>query len=317
MSLFNTVPESLGHTPLVRLNTMAAGLKAEIFVKVESANPSGSVKYRPAVNMILDAEQRGALKPGMSVVEPTSGNTGIALALAGAARGYQVVLVMPESMSVERRAILKAMGAELVLTPAADGMKGAVNRAEALLAEEPGRYFMPGQFDNPANPAAHEQTTGPEITADLGDDLAAFVATVGTGGTFTGTTRWLKRRIPGLLAVAVEPAESPLISQSLSGEPLRPAPHGIQGIGANFLPKNLDLSLVDRALAVDTQEALETARRLTREEGLFCGISSGAAVAAALRLGAEPAFAGKKIVAILPDTAERYLSTALFRAGLN
>lgn len=310
--IFDNTPKSLGRTPLIRLNRLTANLKARVIVKVESSNPSASVKYRPAVAMIEDAEARGVLKPGMTIVEPTSGNTGIALALAGAAKGYRVTLAMPETMSIERRNILKAMGAELLLTPAVIGMKGAIDQAIKLSAAEPERYFMPDQFSNPANPAVHERTTGPEITQELGEDIAAFVASVGTGGTLTGTTRWLKKQFPNLTAVAVEPEESPLIRQTLAGEELKPAPHGIQGIGANFLPANLDLSLIDRVIGVSTADAMRMGRRLTQEEGIFCGISSGAAVAAALSLAKEEAFSGKNIVVILPDTGERYLSTGLF-----
>jgi len=304
---------SIGHTPLVRLNRIARGLPAVLLVKTEGRNPAYSVKCRVGAAMIWDAEQRGALKPGMAIVEPTSGNTGIALAYVAAARGYPLTLAMPETMSVERRRVLAAFGATLVLTPGADGMRGAIARAEALAASDPQRIFMPQQFKNPANPAIHERTTGPEIWADTGGDVAAVVAGVGTGGTITGLSRFFKRTLGRpLLSVAVEPAESPVLTQRLAGLPLAPGPHAIQGIGAGFIPDTLDLALVDRVETVRGGEAIEMARRLAREEGILAGISGGAAVAAAVRVARDPALAGRTLVAILPDSGERYLSTALF-----
>ena len=304
---------SIGHTPLVRLNRIARGLPAVLVVKTEGRNPAYSVKCRVGAAMIWDAEQRGALKPGMAIVEPTSGNTGIALAYVAAARGYPLTLAMPETMSVERRRVLAAFGATLVLTPGADGMRGAIARAEALAASDPQRIFMPQQFKNPANPAIHERTTGPEIWADTGGDVAAVVAGVGTGGTITGLSRFFKRTLGRpLLSVAVEPAESPVLTQRLAGLPLAPGPHAIQGIGAGFIPDTLDLALVDRVETVRGGEAIEMARRLAREEGILAGISGGAAVAAAVRVARDPALAGRTLVAILPDSGERYLSTALF-----
>jgi cysteine synthase A len=263
--------------------------------------------------MVWDAEERGTLKPGMSIVEATSGNTGIALAFAAAARGYGCVLTMPDTMSMERRKVLIAFGARLVLTPGAKGMKGAIAKAEEIAAAEPEKYLLLRQFENPANPAIHEKTTGPEIWEDTGGEVDVFVAGVGTGGTLTGVSRYLKHtRGRKILTVAVEPANSPVISQTLAGQTPAPTPHKIQGIGAGFIPKNLDLSLIDRVEQVSNEEAIATARRLAREEGILCGISCGAAMAAALRLAREPEFAGKTIVVVLPDAGERYLSGALF-----
>jgi cysteine synthase A len=302
--------ESIGRTPLVRLNRIV-GKSATVLAKVEGRNPAYSVKDRIGAAMIWDAERKGLLRPGGAIVEPTSGNTGIALAFVGVARGYRVVLTMPETMSVERRRILAALGADLILTEGSKGMKGALAKAEELRASE--GFYMPGQFDNPANPAIHETTTGPEIWADTGGAVDVFVSGVGTGGTLTGVSRYLKRtRGKSVLTVAVEPRQSPVISQHLSGGPLQPAPHRIQGIGAGFVPANLDLSLVDRVEQVDDAEAIEYARRLAREEGILSGISSGAAAAAAARLASSPECEGKTIVAVLPDAGERYLSTALF-----
>jgi len=304
--------QSIGNTPLVRLNHVTKGALATVIAKVEGRNPAYSVKCRIGANMIWDAEARGILKPGVEIVEPTSGNTGIALAYVAAARGYKLTLTMPETMSIERRRVLAALGANLILTPGSAGMKGAVSKAEELVASDPVRYFLPQQFNNPANPAIHEKTTGPEIWADTDGAVDVIVSGVGTGGTITGISRYLKSQGKKIISVAVEPKESPVISQKLAGQELRPGPHKIQGIGAGFIPENLDLSLVDRVEQVDSNEALEFARRLTREEGLLVGISSGAAVAAAVRLANLPEFAGKTIVVILPDLAERYLSTALF-----
>jgi cysteine synthase len=304
--------QSIGNTPLVRLNHVTKGAQATVLAKVEGRNPAYSVKCRIGANMIWDAEERGVLKPGVEIVEPTSGNTGIALAYVAAARGYKLTLTMPETMSIERRRVLAALGANLILTPGSAGMKGAVTKAEELVASDPQRYFLPQQFNNPANPAIHERTTGPEIWNDTDGAVDVIVSGVGTGGTITGISRYLKGKGKTILAVAVEPKESPVITQKLAGQELKPGPHKIQGIGAGFIPENLDLSLVDRVEQVDSNEAIEFARRLTREEGLLVGISSGAAVAAAVRLANLPEFAGKTIVVILPDLAERYLSTALF-----
>ena len=312
MAFFTDNSLSVGNTPLVRLNRLASGLRATVLVKVEGRNPSYSVKCRTAASMVWEAERSGELTPGMAIVEPTSGNTGIALAMVGAARGYRVTLTMPESMSLERRRVLAALGADLVLTPAADGMAGAVKQAQEMLAETRGRFFMPNQFANPANPLIHERTTGPEIWSQTEGQVAAVVAGVGTGGTVVGVGRYFRGIGASVQMVAVEPAESPLLSQRKAGLPCAPGTHGIQGIGANFLPQVVDFSVIDRIAGVFTQEALETARRLAKEEGILSGISSGAAVAAALRLAAEEACAGRVIVAILPDTGERYLSTALF-----
>jgi cysteine synthase len=303
---------SIGNTPLVRLQRVAGG-RATVLAKVESRNPAGSVKCRIGAAMVWDAEKRGVLKPGMEIVEPTSGNTGIALAFVGAARGYKVTLTMPETMSIERRKILKALGANVVLTAGSKGMKGAIEMAEQMTAEQPGRFFMPQQFKNPANPAIHEKTTGPEIWKDTNGVIDALVAGVGTGGTITGISRHIKRqRGRPILSIAVEPAASPVLSQKFAGQELKPGPHAIQGIGAGFVPDVLDLSLIDRVESVSNDEAMDFARRLAREEGLLSGISCGAAVAVAARLAEAPEMAGKTIVVILPDSGERYLSTALF-----
>ncbi len=312
MKFFADNSLSIGNTPLVRLNKVAPG-GALVLAKIEGRNPAYSVKCRIGTAMIADAEQRGLLKPGMEVVEPTSGNTGIALAFVCAAKGYPVTLTMPDTMSIERRKVLKAFGAKLVLTEGAKGMKGAIQQAEDIRASDPGRYYMPQQFENPANPAIHEQTTGPEIWDDTDGQVDVVVAGVGTGGTITGISRYLKHtRGRSILSVAVEPEISPIISQRLAGEELKPSPHKIQGIGAGFIPGTLDLSIVDRVERVSNEEAVAFARRLAQEEGILCGISCGAAGAAAARLAAEPAFAGKTIVVILPDAGERYLSSVLF-----
>jgi cysteine synthase A len=286
---------------------------ARVYAKLEAHNPAYSVKCRIGTSMILDAERRGVLKPGGEIIEPTSGNTGIALASVAAARGYGLTLTMPETMSIERRRVLAALGARLVLTPGTEGMKGAIARAEEIAASDPVRYFMPQQFRNPANPAVHEQTTGPEIWDDTEGKVDVLVAGVGTGGTISGISRYIKKtRGKAILSVAVEPEESPVITQALAGEALKPGPHKIQGLGAGFIPETLDLQLVDRVEKVSGPEAIEFARRLAREEGLLVGISSGAAALAAARLAASEASAGKTIVVILPDAGERYLSTALF-----
>jgi cysteine synthase len=309
----SAVDVTIGDTPIVYLNRVSAGLPGAVAVKLESRNPGGSVKDRIGRSMIDDAEARGIITRGKTViVEPTSGNTGIALALVGAARGYKVILTMPESMSIERRKLLKAFGAELVLTDKAKGMKGAVDAANELAEKTPDAWIA-GQFDNPANPKAHYETTGPEIEAALdGATLGAFVAGVGTGGTISGAGRYLKERFPGVLAIAVEPAESPIITQRRAGEELTPGPHLIQGIGANFIPSVLDIDVLDGVERVTGDEAIATARRLAAEEGLLVGISSGANVTAALRLAAKPEFAGKVIVTVAPSTGERYLTTKLW-----
>ncbi|MGD9782165.1 MAG: cysteine synthase A [Kiritimatiellia bacterium] len=305
--------ESIGNTPLVRLNRVAQGANATVLAKMEGRNPAYSVKCRIGAAMIWDAEKHGLLKPGVEIVEPTSGNTGIALAYVAAARGYKLTLTMPETMSIERRRVLAALGANLVLTPGVEGMKGAIQRAEALAASDPKRYFLPQQFKNPANPAIHEKTTGPEIWTDTDGGIDVLVAGVGTGGTLSGISRFIKKtKGKKILSVAVEPAESPVISQKLAGQELKPGPHKIQGIGAGFIPDTLDLSLVDRVEQVTGDEAIDMARRLAKEEGMLVGISCGAAAAVAVRLARQSEFAGQTIVVILPDAAERYLSTPLF-----
>ncbi len=304
---------SIGNTPLVRLNHVTEGAAATVLGKVEGRNPAFSVKCRIGANMVWDAEKRGVLTPGVEIIEPTSGNTGIALAFVCAARGYQLTLTMPETFSIERRRVLAALGATLILTPGSEGMKGAIGRAEEIAKADPQRWFLPQQFKNPANPEIHEQTTGPEIWNDTGGAIDVLVSGVGTGGTITGVSRYIKNtRGKKILSVAVEPRESPVISQKLAGQPIKPGPQKIQGIGAGFVPDTLDLSIVDRVELVDSAEAIEFARRLAREEGLLVGISSGAAAVVAVRLAKQPEFAGKTIVVILPDLAERYLSTALF-----
>ena len=313
MPFFEDNTKSIGHTPLVRINRLDASSGATVLAKVEGRNPAYSVKCRIGSAMVWDAEERGALKPGMSIVEATSGNTGIALAFAAAARGYGCVLTMPDTMTMERRKVLAAFGAKLVLTPGAKGMKGAIAKAEELAAAEPRKYLLMKQFENPANPGIHEKTTGPEIWNDTDGKVDIFVSGVGTGGTLTGVSRYIKKtRGKAILTVAVEPTHSPVITQTRAGQPLTPSPHKIQGIGAGFVPHNLDLSMVDRVEQVSNDEAIDFARRLAREEGLLSGISSGAAIAVAVRLAREPANAGKTIVVILPDAGERYLSGALF-----
>ncbi|NLV72661.1 MAG: cysteine synthase A [Actinobacteria bacterium] len=304
---------SIGRTPLVRLNRVIGRSKANVLAKIESRNPAGSIKCRVGAAMIWDAEEKGLLNPHTELIEPTSGNTGIGLAYVCAARGYKLTLAMPETMSMERRKILAFYGANLLLTPGAEGMQGAIDRAQALAASDPERYYLPQQFTNPANPAIHEKTTGPEIWISTDGKVDVLVAGVGTGGTLTGISRFFERvKQQPLCSVAVEPATSAVIAQTLAGQELRPGPHGIQGIGAGFIPGNLDLTLVDRAESVDTEEAIAMARRLAREEGIMTGISGGAATTAAVRIAQEPEFAEKTIVVILPDAGERYLSTALF-----
>jgi len=316
MHVFEDNTKSIGRTPLVRINRLDASSGAVVLAKIEGRNPAYSVKCRIGSAMVWDAEERGTLKPGMSLVEATSGNTGIALAFAAAARGYGCALTMPDTMSMERRKVLVAFGAKLILTPGAKGMKGAIAKAEELAAADPSRYLLMKQFENPANPAIHEKTTGPEIWDDTDGKVDIFVSGVGTGGTLTGVSRYIKKtRGKQIVTVAVEPTHSPVITQTLAGQPLTPSPHKIQGIGAGFVPQNLDLSFVDRVEQVNNDEAIDMARRLAREEGLLSGISSGAALAAALRLAREPNNKGKTIVVILPDAGERYLSGALF-AGL-
>lgn len=307
MKIAQNALELVGNTPLVKLDRIMHmhDCKAEVVAKLEKCNPAGSSKDRVAISMIEDAENRGLLKPGALIIEPTSGNTGVGLAMAAACKGYQLILTMPASMSVERRLLLAAMGARIVLTDASLGMSGAVRKAEELLEENPGA-FMPSQFDNPANPAAH-RSTAEEILRDTDGEVDVFVACAGTGGTVSGTGRVLKAAKPDVHIVAVEPAESPLISEGRSGA------HGIQGIGANFIPENYDASVVDQVVTVSTEEAYKFGRELAAREGLLCGISSGAAVAAAVRLAALSEYAGKRIVALLPDTGERYLSTPMFK----
>ena len=311
--IFEDNSKSIGGTPLVRLNHITEGAGATVFAKVEARNPSYSVKCRIGASMIWDAEDRGILKPGIEIIEPTSGNTGIALAYVAAARGYKLTLTMPDTMSIERRRILAALGANLILTPGVEGMKGAISRAEELAASDPARWFLPQQFKNPANPAIHERTTGPEIWNDTAGGIDVLVAGVGTGGTISGVSRYIKQTMgKQILSVAVEPKESPVITQRLAGQDIKPGPHKIQGIGAGFIPDTLDLSLVDRVEQIASDDAIGFAKRLAREEGLLVGISCGAAVAVATRLAFDPEFAGKTIVAILPDGAERYMTTALF-----
>ena len=314
-NIYRDNAESIGHTPLIKLNRVVQGAKATVLAKIEGRNPAYSVKCRIGAAMIWDAEKRGILTPGsngITVVEPTSGNTGIALAFVCASRGYPLVLTMPETMSIERRKLLLAYGARLVLTEGAKGMSGAVTKAEEIAASDP-KYVLLQQFKNPANPAIHESTTGPEIWDDTEGKIDIFVAGVGTGGTITGVSRYIKNtRGRKILSVAVEPAASPLMSQRRAGEPLKPAGHKIQGIGANFIPDVLDLSLVDAIEQVTNEESVHYARRLAREEGILAGISCGAATAAAVRVARRPENAGKTIVVILPDSGERYLSSILF-----
>ena len=307
MKIHHSLSELVGHTPLLSADKYARAehLDATILVKLEGFNPAGSVKDRVALQMILDAEEAGILSPGGTIIEPTSGNTGIGLAAMGVARGYRVVLTMPDSMSVERRCLLAAYGAELVLTPGAEGMTGAVNKANELSREIPGSWVA-GQFDNPSNPKAHYLTTGPEIWADTEGHVDLYVAGVGTGGTLSGTAKFLKERNPDLRAIAVEPAASPLLSQGRAGK------HGLQGIGANFVPENLDRSLIDEILPVEDEEAYAAARQLVKTEGFLCGISGGAALHAATVLAKRSENAGKTIVVILPDAGDRYLSTPLY-----
>jgi cysteine synthase A len=310
---FQDNAESIGRTPLVRLNRVIDGAPATVLGKIEGRNPAYSVKCRLGAAMVWDAEKRGVLGPGKEIVEPTSGNTGIALAFVAAARGYPLTLTMPETMSIERRKLLVAFGAKLVLTDGTKGMNGAIAKAEELVASDPGRYVLLQQFKNPANPAIHEKTTGPEIWEDTAGAIDIFVSGVGTGGTITGVSRYIKKtKGKAITTIAVEPTNSPVISQTRAGQPLKPGPHKIQGIGAGFVPDVLDLSLVDEVELVTNEEAIAYARRLAREEGILAGISCGAAVAAAARVAKRPENEGKTIVAVLPDSGERYLSTVLF-----
>ncbi len=303
---------SIGRTPLVRLNRVTDGAQASVIAKIEGRNPAYSVKCRIGAAMIWDAERRGLLKPGRELIEPTSGNTGIALAFVGAARGYPVTLLMPETMSIERRAVLKLLGAKIILTDGALGMGASIERAEQMVAAEPNRWVLLQQFQNPANPDIHFKTTGPEIWDDTQGQIDAFVAGIGTGGTITGVSRYIKlEKKKRILSVGVEPRGSAVISQTLAGKPIEPGPHAIQGIGAGFIPGTLDLKMLDRVEKVSDEEAIEMARRLAKEEGILSGISCGAAVSAAVKLAHEPAMKGKMIVVILPDSGERYLSSAL------
>ena len=313
MTIYQDNSLSIGHTPLVKLNRILDGARATVLAKIEGRNPAYSVKCRIGAAMIWDAEKRGLLGPGKEIVEPTSGNTGIALAFVAAARGIPLTLTMPETMSIERRKLLVAYGAKLVLTEGAKGMKGAIEKAEEIAASDPKRYVLLQQFKNPANPAIHETTTGPEIWDDTNGGVDIFVSGVGTGGTITGVSRFIENtKGKAIKSVAVEPSASPILSQKRAGEELKPGPHKIQGIGAGFVPDNVDLSLVDEVEQVSNEEAIGYARRLAREEGIISGISSGAAVAAAVRQARRPENAGKTIVVILPDSGERYLSTILF-----
>ncbi|MDR0736377.1 MAG: cysteine synthase A [Zoogloeaceae bacterium] len=312
MSVFNDNIQSVGRTPLVRLNRITDGAAATVLAKIEGQNPAYSVKDRIGVALIEDAEKRGILGPGKELVEPTSGNTGIALAYVAAAKGIKLTLTMPETMSIERRKLQAAFGAKLVLTEGAKGMPGAIAKATEIAASDP-RYVLLQQFKNPANPAIHEATTGPEVWEDSKGAVDVFVSGVGTGGTITGVSRYIKKtRGKAIVSVAVEPASSPVLTQTRTGQPVQSGPHKIQGIGAGFVPDTLDLSLVDEIEQVTNEEAVEYARRLIREEGILAGISSGAAAAAAIRLAKQPKYAGKTIVVVLPDSGERYLSSVLF-----
>ncbi len=304
---------SIGKTPLVKLNRVAKGLGAEVYAKIEGRNPAYSVKCRIGAAMVWDAEKKGLLKPGKELIEPTSGNTGIALAFVAASRGYAITLTMPETMSMERRKILKVFGANLVLTPGAKGMKGAIEKANEIVVSNPDKYVLLQQFKNPANPKIHEETTGPEIWEDTNGEVDVFVAGVGTGGTISGVSRYLKNtQKKQIVTVAVEPEHSPVITQTMNKQEVHPGPHKIQGIGAGFVPDNLDLSLIDRVEQVTNEESIDMARRIAKEEGILCGISCGAAAVAALRLAGQKEFEGKKIVVVFPDSGERYLSSPLF-----
>ncbi|MCF9045680.1 cysteine synthase A [Acinetobacter nectaris] len=312
IAVYENNAQAIGNTPLIRINRIIKG-GATVLAKIESRNPAFSVKCRVGAALVRDAEQRGVLKGGMHIVEPTSGNTGIALAFVAAAKGYQITLTMPASMSLERRKVLKALGANLVLTEPTKGMKGAVDEAVRLATENPEKYFLPQQFDNPANPKIHEETTGPEIWQATGGDVDILISGVGTGGTITGISRYFEQvKNRSLYSVAVEPSESPIITQTKAGEAITPAPHKIQGIGANFIPRNLDLDLVDEVLSISSQDAIDWARKCATQEGILVGISCGAALAAAEKVALRPENKDKTIVVILPDSGERYLSSVLF-----
>jgi cysteine synthase len=311
--LFQDNSLSIGRTPLVKLTRVTEGARATVLAKIEGRNPAYSVKDRIGASMIWDAEQRGILRPGKELIEPTSGNTGIALAFVAAARGYPITLTMPETMSIERRRVLKALGASLILTEGPAGMQGSIARAEQMVATDPEHFVLLQQFQNPANPEIHVKTTGPEIWEDTAGAVDVLVSGVGTGGTITGVSRYIKMtQKKKIVSVAVEPVGSPVITQTLKGQALQPGPHKIQGIGAGFIPGTLDLGMIDRVELVTNEESIEMARRLSREEGILSGISCGAAVAAAVRIAKEPEMAGKTIVVVLPDSGERYLSTPLF-----
>ncbi|WP_428034066.1 cysteine synthase A [Amphritea sp.] len=311
MKIFEDNSLTIGQTPLVHLNRIAPGKK--IYAKLESRNPAGSVKCRIGANMIWAAEENGSLKPGMTLVEPTSGNTGVALAFVAASRGYKLTLTMPSSMSLERRKLMKALGAEIVLTEPAKGMKGAIEKAQEIVNSDPQSHLMLQQFENPANPAIHEKTTGPEIWNDTDGQIDILVAGVGTGGTISGISRYIKQQQgKAITTVAVEPTVSPVITQTINGEELKPSPHKIQGIGAGFVPKNLDLSIVDQVEQVSNEDAIEMARQLMLKEGILAGISCGAALSAAVQVAAQAGNEDKMIVVVLPDSGERYLSTPLF-----
>ncbi len=313
MRIYDDNSLSIGRTPLVRLNRVTDGGKATILAKIEGRNPAYSVKCRIGASMVWDAEKRGVLRPGKELVEPTSGNTGIALAFVAAARGYPIHLTMPETMSIERRKVLKALGANLVLTSGSEGMAGSISKAEQMTAADPKRFLLLQQFKNPANPEIHFRTTGPEIWEDTDGTIDVLVSGIGTGGTISGVSNYIKKvRGKKILSVGIEPVNSPVITQRLAGKPLVPGPHKIQGIGAGFIPDTLDLAMVDQVELISNEESIEMARRLAKEEGILCGISCGAAAAVAVRLGKLPEFAGKTIVTVLPDAAERYLSTTLF-----
>ena len=311
----NTLEQTIGNTPLVKLQRLGPDNGSEVWVKLEGNNPAGSVKDRAALSMIVEAEKRGEIQPGDVLIEATSGNTGIALAYVAAARGYKLTLTMPETMSIERRKLLKALGANLVLTEGAKGMKGAIQKAEEIVASNPEQFLLLQQFSNPANPEIHEKTTGPEIWEDTDGQVDVFISGVGTGGTLTGVSRYIKntKGKKDLITVAVEPTDSPVIAQALAGEELKPGPHKIQGIGAGFIPEILDTGIYDEIITAKEEDAYRLGKAAAREEGFLTGISSGAALWAAVVLGRRPENEGKRIVAVLPDTGERYLSTELFR----
>ena len=316
--LFDDNSLSIGRTPLIKLKRVTAGAGATVLAKIEGRNPAYSVKCRIGASMIWDAEKKGLMKPGVELVEPTSGNTGIALAFVAAARGYAITLTMPETMSLERRKVLKAFGANLVLTEGSAGMKGAIAKAEQMATSDPGRYLLLQQFKNPANPEIHFKTTGPEIWDDTEGGMDVLVSGIGTGGTITGISRYFKQaKGKKIISIGVEPSASPVITQTLKGETVKPGPHKIQGIGAGFIPDTLDLSMVDRVEQISNEESIDMARRLAREEGILCGISCGAAAAVAIRVAKEPEMKGKTIVVVLPDSGERYLSSVLFEGMFN